>query len=192
MEPQIHGYRAFVDITRLARSTDAGAIAQVQLKSWHERIPSALQNLTLSEIADAWEQAIVTENSHMGRVLVVERMGIVEGFCAITFETGTPDTGSFESGRKKCELVALEVTPAQRRSTLGIRLTNAAADLARSSGMSEIDAWLGTQEIPAQHLLLSAGWVASGRERTVAIEPSDGNDAVDRVEWHYTTALIDS
>lgn len=134
--------------------------------------------MSVQEIETAWASTISAGDGRSGRILVVERSGQVEGYCAVVFDRNG----------KMCHIVGLEVSPNCRRSSLGIRLTNAAADLAMSAGMDEMTAWLGRDEIAAQHLLLSAGWTLTGAQRTVAME----SPAQERHEIEFLVSLSES
>jgi len=170
-----------VDITRLARATDADAIARVQYDSWMERVPQVLEHISVQEIETAWASTISAGDGRSGRVLVVERSGQVEGYCAVMFDLDV----------EICQVVGLEVSPNSRRSTLGIRLTNAAADLAMSAGMDEMTAWLGRDETAAQHLLQSAGWTLTGATRTVAMATATESLAQERNEIEFLVSLTE-
>ncbi len=162
--------------TRLARIDDAEAIAGLQLESWTAR---GIAHLSLPDIHVAAEQWIsaIRDQQDKGRIVVVEKAAnsILVG-CAGVMRTGNPH---------QYELVLLEVTPNERRQSIGARLVNAAADIARGYGAESIHAWIGTDELAAVSLLESAGWQLSGAHR----QKIDINSNMTRDEIELHTSL---
>jgi ribosomal protein S18 acetylase RimI-like enzyme len=69
-------------------------------------------------------------------------------------------------------LTALWVDPADRRTGLGTRLIEAAADWARERGASTLDLSVTTNNGPAAALYARAGFVATGRRRPLPGDPA--------------------
>lgn len=170
--------------TRLARIDDAGAITELQIKSWRYRGINAVELDDSDEVKKSWEYAIASLQS-TGRVLVVEASERLVGFCAITI--------SEQSGYS--EMVALEVDPDFRREGVATRLMNAAADIAARMNTDVIRAWVEESETAAQSLLDGTGWQKSGAKRVIRTDGGTTDESSqagrERQESEWITFLID-
>ena len=138
---------------RPARVTDADAAARAQLASWAEDgalPPGALAAASVSDLADAWTEAILRPPSPRHRVLVAVDVDVVVGVAA-TAPHDDPDADPRDEGA----LMALTVAPVARRRGHGSRLLAAAVDTLREAGLD---------------FLVRAGWAEDGARRTLDLD----------------------
>ena len=159
--------------TRIARISDALAIAELQLESWTDRGIHHLSPPDLQQVAAEWATAI-RDQQELGRIIVVEKGAESKLVgCAGVMRSIDP---------RQCELILLEVAPTERRQKIGSRLVNASADIANGFGADSINAWIETNEVAAISLLESAGWQRSGAQRQKV--GADGETSRNELELH--------
>jgi GNAT superfamily N-acetyltransferase len=177
-----------VDSCRLARVTDADAIAQIQSAAWRERFesswpPELLASLDEDSASHEWVRAILSPPDPRVRILVATNSSDeVVGFAAL----GPPSDPDMDG--QTLELVMWEVQPDARRQGHGSRLMSAAVDNARDLGSSALCMWLGTDEDARRTFAASCGW---GPDSAHRIRQSEEFPQADRAEVRLVTVLDD-
>lgn len=177
-----------MDSCRLARVTDADAIAQIQAAAWRERFemswpPDLLATLDEDSASHEWVRAILSPPDPRVRILVATNSSDeVVGFAALG-PTGDPDMDD-----RALELVMWEVHPDARRQGHGSRLMSAAADNARALGSDALCMWLGVDEDARRTFAASCGW---GPDLAHRVRQSDTFPNMDRAEVRLVTLLDD-
>ena len=171
-----HRYRNDVDITRLANATDSDQITHLQITNWKLSHPEIAHLLDAEDVQSQWAHAI-TDQGARGRVLICERDGILVGVAAVEFDQ---DIG---------HLSLIEVAPDLRRTLIGSRLLNAAADLAHKSGCMQLNCWLNEDQHDGRLFLESTGWGISGASRTLGTVTDDPDRTVVAHQIELTTSL---
>src|SRR5262245_18529337 len=112
---------------RIAWADDAAAIAELQLRTWHEQYADVLPADAIPDdpeaAAAAWRAALSRPGDARNRVLVALERNRVVGF-AICSPADDPDCDPIVDG----ELADLTVDPAERGKGHGSRLLQAAAE----------------------------------------------------------------
>ena len=171
-----HRYRNDVDITRLANATDSDQITHLQITNWKLSHPEIAHLLDAEDVQSQWAHA-TTDQGARGRVLICERDGILVGVAAVEFDQ---DIG---------HLSLIEVAPDLRRTLIGSRLLNAAADLAHKSGCMRLNCWLNEDQHDGRLFLESTGWGISGASRTLGTVTDDPDRTVVAHQIELTTSL---
>ena len=171
-----HRYRNDVDITRLANATDSDQITHLQITNWKLSHPEIAHLLDAEDVQSQWAHAL-TDQGARGRVLICERDGIRVGAAAVEFDQ---DIG---------HLSLIEVAPDLRRTLIGSRLLNAAADLAHKSGCMRLNCWLNEDQHDGRLFLESTGWGISGASRTLGTVTDDPDRTVVAHQIELTTSL---
>ena len=171
-----HRYRNDVDITRLANATDSDQITHLQITNWKLSHPEIAHLLDAEDVQSQWAHAI-TDQGARGHVLICERDGILVGVAAVEFDQ---DIG---------HLSLIEVAPDLRRTLIGSRLLNAAADLAHKSGCMRLNCWLNEDQHDGRLFLESTGWGISGASRTLGTVTDDPDRTVVAHQIELTTSL---
>ncbi len=177
---------AHVDSCRLARVTDADAIAQIQSAAWRERFalswpPDLLETLDEDSASHEWVRAILSPPDPRVRILVAtDSSDEVVGFAALG-PTSDPDMDG-----QVLELVMWEVHPDARRQGHGSRLMSAVADNARDLGSDAMSMWLGIDEDARRSFAASCGW---GPDSAHRVRQSDDFPNMDRAEVRLVTLL---
>ena len=151
---------------RPARVTDADAAARSQLASWAEDgalPPGALAAASVSDLAEAWTEAILRPPSPRHRVLVAVDVDVVVGVAA-TAPHDDPDADPRDEGA----LMTLTVAPVARRRGHGSRLLAAAVDTLRDAGFATVYAWVPDER--GLDFLVRAGWAEDGARRTLDLD----------------------
>jgi L-amino acid N-acyltransferase YncA len=178
-----------VDSCRLARVTDADAIAQIQSAAWRERFALSwpaelLETLDLDSASHEWVRAILSPPDSRVRILVAtDSTDEVVGFAALG-PVGDPDLSD-----QTLELVVWEVHPDARRHGHGSRLMSAVADTARGLGSQALSMWIGPEEDERRTFAASCGW---GPDSAHRIRQSDDFPGIERAEVRLVTLLDDS
>lgn len=166
---------------RPARTSDAPAVARVQLATWRaayaDVLPAAALDLDPADVSAAWEQAVAAPPSPYHRVLVALDGQEVVGFAACE---PAPDEDLDEPA---AELTALLVEPRWGRRGHGSRLVAAAVDLWREDEVPSAVTWVFESDAVVAGFLTSAGWGPDEVGRTLEAEET----AVRQRRWH--TAL---
>lgn len=175
-----------MDSCRLARVTDADAIAHCQIAAWRERYgqswpPELLASLDHDGVSHEWTRAILSPPDPQVRVLVAtDRADTVVGFAALG-PASDPDLGS------GClEVVAWEVHPDSRGRGHGSRLMSAVADTAQSLGAESMSMWLATDEDARREFAAACGW---GPDTAHRVRESAGEMDAQRAEVRLVTWL---
>jgi GNAT superfamily N-acetyltransferase len=166
---------------RPARTSDAAAIAEVQLTTWKaaygELLPPEALALDPGDVAAAWEQAVSAPPSPYHRVLVA-----VEGDEVVGLASCEPAADE-DLEVPSAELGALLVEPRWGRRGHGSRLVAAAVDLWREDEVEQAVTWVFDTDEVVEAFLTSAGWGPDAVARTL----ESGATTVRQRRWH--TAL---
>lgn len=166
---------------RPARSSDAEAIARVQLETWRaayaEVLPAAALSLEASDVASAWGQAVGAPPSPYHRVLVAVDGAEVVGLAAC--EPASDEDLDVPAA----ELTVLLVEPRWGRRGHGSRLLAAAVDLWRADEVALAVTWVFDSDAVVEGFLTAAGWAPDTAGRTLEADAS----TVRQRRWH--TAL---
>lgn len=156
---------------RAAYPGDVAAVAQIQVRAWHEGyrdvIPApALAAMTGPQATELWRErwaeAVAAPPSKRHRLLVAVDDGVIAGFAAHG-PASEPDHDPATTG----ELLTLLVDPAHGRSGHGSRLLAATADHLREDGCTTAVTWLFAADETLRGFLASAGWAPDGAHSTV-------------------------
>jgi L-amino acid N-acyltransferase YncA len=183
------GQNDHVDSCRLARVTDADAIARIQAAAWQERFqltwpPELLAALEEDSASHEWVRAILSPPDPRVRILVATNaVDEVVGFAALG-PTGDPDMGD-----QTLEVVMWEVHPDARGAGHGSRLMSALADNAQALGCDSLTMWIGADEDARRIFATSCGW---GPDRAHRNRESEDFPAAHRTEIRLVTLLGDS
>jgi GNAT superfamily N-acetyltransferase len=146
---------------RLARPTDALAVANVHVRSWqvgyHDLLPrDYLAALRPEERAKRY--TFGSNDSHAPVTIVAEDEGIICGFAttARARDANTPDYG---------ELCALYVDPDWWRRGIGALLISAARAQLLSKGFERAYLWLLRDNFRGDHFYRKDGWATDGVTR---------------------------
>jgi ribosomal protein S18 acetylase RimI-like enzyme len=152
---------------RDARSSDAPALARVQVASWrcsYEPIIDAdlLTSLTSSQVLEQWEsrwlEAITNPPTTRHRVLVaVTSSRDLVGFASIG-----PATDEDRWPRTDASLYELRVLPACARQGHGSRLLHAVASTLAQDGFRTASTWVSSADDALRQFLESSGWAPDG------------------------------
>ena len=160
----------------MANATDSDQITHLQITNWKLSHPEIAHLLDAEDVQSQWAHAI-TDQGARGRVLICERDGILVGVAAVEFDQ---DIG---------HLSLIEVAPDLRRTLIGSRLLNAAADLAHKSGCMRLNCWLNEDQHDGRLFLESTGWGISGASRTLGTVTDDPDRTVVAHQIELTTSL---
>ena len=151
---------------RLARSSDADAIAAVQQRAWRvqfaELLPAhVLAALDARTLADEWGASILRPPTPQHRVLVAIDADSGAGDCVVGYAAIGPD----ESLTGGAELLDIVIDPSATRRGHGSRLMQAAVDHLRAAGFETVHIWIPVDDAPRRAFLESAGWGPDGAHR---------------------------
>ena len=157
---------------RRATPADAGAIADVHVRSWQIAyrglVPDdVLDNLSPAHGESTW-QTLLARNTEGAFTLVAERDQIV-GFCSIV----APSRDDDADGRT-CEVAAVYVDPGHWRAGIGSDLLVAALRDVAAAGGEDVTLWVLAENHAALAFYRRFGFVADGAERWH--EPSGQNE----------------
>lgn len=153
--------QVIADSVRLALPGEATAIATIQRRFWADQATPAsrhlLAALTLDDMVDSWQDAIVRPPLAQYRVLVAVADQRIVGFAAIG-PSDDPDADPSHDA-----LVAeFVIDPAAQRRGHGSRLLNAVADTLVADGFTRATWWLPSTDDVARTFLAEAGWASDG------------------------------
>ena len=159
---------------RLARTSDADAIAGVQQRAWRvqfaDLLPEhVLAGLDVRALADAWGESIVRPPSPRHRVLVAIDGETADGDMVIGYAAIGPETSPDATGAGG-ELLDLVIDPTATGCGHGSRLMQAAVDHLRSSGCDTASTWIPLDDAARRSFLGSAGWGPDGAFRDLDVE----------------------
>lgn len=163
---------------RIARESDAPAIAEVQLRAWRELyadvLPAtAMAALTADAIAERWSAAVADPPSDRHWVLVALQGADVVGFAAC----GPADDPDLDPTTVS-ELAALHIRPDATGAGHGSRLLAAAVDHLRPEHVKHLVTWVFTADDALRRFLTETGWDADGATRTLTTAEADGSETV--------------
>lgn len=153
-----------VSSTNVRRATpaDAGAIADVHVRSWQIAyrglVPDeVLDNLSLAHRESTW-QTVLVRNAEGAFTLVAERDQVV-GFCSIIAPSRDDD-----AGERTCEVAAVYVDPDRWRAGIGSELLVAALREVAAAGAEDVTLWVFAENQAALAFYRRFGFVADGAE----------------------------
>jgi ribosomal protein S18 acetylase RimI-like enzyme len=154
---------------RVAWAEDARAIAELQLRSWHQRYAGLLAESELPSgpeaveaAAAAWRASLVKAPDARQRVLVALAHADVVGF-VMTGPATDPDCDPVRDG----VVEELTVDPDRLREGHGSRLLQAAADTLVADHFTRAVCWVGSTDDALRTFLTGAGWAPDGAHRTL-------------------------
>lgn len=169
------------DSVRLAWPAEAGAIAQLQRRSWDalpaDLGPALLGAVTLAEMTEAWHQVLTRPPQATRRLLVAVEQGQVTGF-ATTSAAADADRDPVRDG----EVDQFVIDPPARHLGHGSRLLNACADTLRADGFARAVWWVLAGDDALRAFLASAGWAPDGAHREIGSE--DASLRIKQVRLH--------
>ncbi|GAB2985595.1 GNAT family N-acetyltransferase [Nocardioides montaniterrae] len=151
---------------RVAWPADAGAIADLQLRSWYADALTARlaeSGLGRDDLADAVRRGLSQPPEARRRCLVALAGTHVVGM-AYTGPATDPDGDPAADG----EIVEFLIDPAAVRAGHGSRLLQACADTLVADRFLRATHWLATTDDAARTFFESAGWAADGATRELA------------------------
>lgn len=157
---------------RLARRSDAPAIAEVQQRAWRAQFADVLpghvlDTLDLHALADQWASSIQQPPTPNHRVLVAIEGDAGSGDSVIGYAAiGPDDAGDAHTG----ELLDLVIDPSITRRGHGSRLMQAAVDHLRGAGFDTACTWIPIDDAVRRSFLESAGWGPDGAFRDLDAE----------------------
>lgn len=155
---------------RPARTSDAAAIARIQLAVWRfafvQLLPSQVLSMSPDEIEPLWHRSISAAPSPRHQVYVATEGDTTVGFAACS--PADEDEPSAEA--TSLVLGPILVEPRWGRRGHGSRLLAAVADTAREEGTSQLLCWLAEADAVSRSFLTSAGWQLDGYARMLAAQ----------------------
>jgi ribosomal protein S18 acetylase RimI-like enzyme len=190
MTDHAHGPLADASVRR-AGPNDAAAVGLVQEAVWREtygpRVPAHVaEQFTSAGFASVWRRSLASPPPGVWTLLVACAGEQVVGYAVVgpsQDRDGEATTGA---------LLEIGVHPLGRRSGHGSRLLNAAADILREAGATELTTWLPADAEETRTFFDRSGMTPDGayRDREVAedvtlreirlgaglVEPTDGDE----------------
>ncbi|MGH3328408.1 MAG: GNAT family N-acetyltransferase [Streptomycetales bacterium] len=172
---------------RLAKTSDAGAIGDLQVHAWTAAYRGTLPDdvldaLTADEVAARWRSAMTRPPTPRHRVLVALRDTDVVGFAAL----GPASDDDCDPG-ETAEILTLLVDPAATGQGHGSRLLAATVEHLRQDGFHAATTWLLATDDGARRFLRDAGWAPDGARRDLDVH-GDGSVLVPQVRLHTDLA----
>lgn len=164
---------------RLARTTDAPAVAAATIDSWHasyaDLLPaSVLDGLDLGTATARWRAAIEEPGENLMFVACV-------GDKVAGYATAGPGDGP------GAELGEIVVRPEERRRGHGSRLLSAAVEHLHARGFTSVLTWTMADDEARQEFFTSAGFAPDGVGRVLDLDGS-GTTTVRQVRWSAALA----
>jgi GNAT superfamily N-acetyltransferase len=155
---------------RAARPTDAPAVGVVQAAVWTDayagRVPAEVSaQFEANAFARAWRASLEAPPPGVHRLLVACLGAQVVGFAAVG------PSQDADAGPECGEITALGVHPHARRQGHGSRLLNAATDLLREAGATEVSLWLLADDAAARSFVTASGFAPDGAFRDRVVSP---------------------
>lgn len=167
---------------RVAWADDAAAIAEVQLRAWHDvfaaQVPAEALPTDVEAATAAWRASLAASKDARNRVLVALERNRVVGF-AITTPAGDPDCDPVADA----ELMELTLDPPERGKGHGSRLLQAAVDTMRADRFTRAVVWVMAGDDALRGFLTEAGWAPDTAHRELALD-ADGTGTVKQVRLH--------
>lgn len=166
---------------RIAWADDAAAIAELQLRTWHQVYAGLVPAEALPTPADAaevWRASLTKSRDARNRVLVALERNRVVGF-AITAPATDPDCDPVADA----ELMEFTVDPAEQRLGHGSRLLQAAVDTMRKDHFTRAVLWAVASDDALRGFLTEAGWAPDTAHRELDLDGA-GDTIVKQVRLH--------
>ncbi len=147
---------------RLARATDAPAMAAVQARAWRSDFathPAMLAGLDEVAMTSAWRAGVVDPPTAGHRVVVA-----LDGAAVVGLLAWEPDDDP-DAAAGGVRVAVLAVDPPARSAGHGSRLLAAWADLSREGGSVAGSTWVPTGDEGQRRFLEAAGWAPDGAFR---------------------------
>lgn len=175
---------------RLARASDADAVAAINVRAWRQRFegvlpPAVLQSLDVDDLAMTWASGIINPPTPLHRLMVSVEGVDVLGYAAVG-PSQDPDAVPGEA-----ELLALEVDPPCQRQGNGSRLMAAAMDLLLGSGIHSVSCWCPLHDEARRAFLQSAGWAPDTAYRDLLVGQDEAGSDLTLREVRLVTGLAD-
>ncbi len=171
---------------RVAWADDAAAIAELQLRTWHEQYadvlpPDALPR-DIGAAASAWQASLSRPPDARNRVLVALERNRVVGF-AITSPASDPDCDPMVDA----ELAELTVAPDERGKGHGSRLLQASVETMQADRFTRAVLWAIADDDALRAFLTEAGWGPDSAHRGLDFDGT-GSTVVKQVRLHTSLA----
>jgi GNAT superfamily N-acetyltransferase len=171
---------------RVAWADDAPAIAELQLRTWHEQYadvlpPDALPR-DIGAAAAAWQASLSRPPDARNRVLVALERNRVVGF-AITAPASDPDCDPLADA----ELAELTVAPDERGKGHGSRLLQASVETMQADRFTRAVLWAIADDDALRAFLTEAGWAPDTAHRGLDFDGT-GSTIVKQVRLHTSLA----
>jgi ribosomal protein S18 acetylase RimI-like enzyme len=168
---------------RPARTSDAAAIAEVQLETWRSGYAQILPAGALEAISDAdaeahWRDAVLAPPSPTHAVFVALHAGRLVGLAAVG------PSEDEDATEQRAEILELIVGPGFQQAGHGSRLLAAAVDRLEQRGIQSLVTWRFAADEPALAFFRSAGWAEDGSRRTL-----DMGEPVEQIRLHTEVGI---
>lgn len=155
---------------RLAWTSDASAIAQIQIAGWRQDysgvLPSeVLLGLKAEQFAEQWEALLTKPQDARMRVLVALERATVRGF-ALLHPSQDPDADPVADS----EVGEFVIDPLHRRAGHGSRLLQASIDTLQADKFTRALWWVAANDDILRGFVTASGWEADGAHRELQSE----------------------
>jgi GNAT superfamily N-acetyltransferase len=155
---------------RLAWTSDASAIAQIQIAAWRQDysdvLPSeVLLGLKAEQFAEQWESLLTKPQDARMRVLVALERATVRGF-ALLHPSQDPDADPVADS----EVGEFVIDPLHRRAGHGSRLLQASIDTLQADKFTRALWWVAANDDILRGFVTASGWEADGAHRELQSE----------------------
>jgi GNAT superfamily N-acetyltransferase len=180
------------DSVRLAWPNEAGAVAELQRRSW-DALPASigqamLTGITLDEMTEVWHRVVTRPAQATLRVLVAVSGEDTGGAAKVVgFATTCPSQDADAEPGRDGEVDQFVIDPPARQRGHGSRLLNACADTLRADGFTGARWWVLAADDGLRQFLSTAGWAPDGAHREIGTE----DDAVRMKQIRLHTDLGD-
>ena len=155
---------------RLAWTSDASAIAQIQIAAWRQDYtgilpPEVLLGLKAEPFTEQWEASLAKPQDARMRVLVALERATVRGF-ALVHPSQDPDADPVADS----EIGEFVVDPLHRRAGHGSRLLQASIDTLQADKFTRALWWVNASDDILRGFVTASGWEADGAHRELESE----------------------
>ncbi|MGZ5407526.1 MAG: N-acetyltransferase family protein [Aeromicrobium sp.] len=155
---------------RLTWTSDASAIAQIQIAAWRQDysdvLPSeVLLGLKAEQFAEQWEALLTKPQDARMRVLVALERATVRGF-ALLHPSQDPDADPVADS----EVGEFVIDPLHRRAGHGSRLLQASIDTLQADKFTRALWWVAANDDILRGFVTASGWEPDGAHRELQSE----------------------
>jgi GNAT superfamily N-acetyltransferase len=162
------------DSVRLAWPAEAGAIAQLQRRTW-AGLPAPigqtmLAAMSLEEMTEVWHGVITRPPQATFRVLVAVGSTPEGAAQVVGFATTAPSPDADADAGDDAEIDQFVIDPPARHRGHGSRLLNACADTLRADGFARARWWVLAADDALRGFATIAGWAPDGAHREIGTD----------------------